>query len=454
MLNTAAYAVEATVAIAVLHALEPWPTPAALYVAMAVSDVVSFTVVTVAIMLFERRGDAAAWWRPLSWLLPINLMATSFVLLAMAALWRSHGYLVLLAAVTVTFLASYRTYARLRGQHHELARLQELALSLPALTPDGADTGVVVEQARQLLTAERAALWLADGTLVQARDGAGPQSSTTTAPAPEAVRVSRPWRRPAWSSLVADITYDEGRRTGVLLVQERVGPVRPFDGDDRRLLEAVAALLGGGLDRGADRQRTLDAARRDPLTGLWTLPEASRQAAPVLAAGDVRGLLVVDIIALQDVNDSLGHEAGDAVLVLTAQRLVERASARAVTARIGGDELLVVLPREDRAPSRSCARWAARWRWPGRSSPCGSAVVRARRCAGRVPRAAAAARAGGPGQGRRGGDALPVVERGAGRRPESPPAAGGGPAGRHRPRRRLPGLPAAVPRERPRGGRC
>ena len=352
MLNTAAYAVEATVAIAVLHALEPWPTPAALYVAMAVSDVVSFTVVTVAIMLFERRGDAAAWWRPLSWLLPINLMATSFVLLAMAALWRSHGYLVLLAAVTATFLASYRTYARLRGQHHELARLQELALSLPALTPDGADTGEVVERARQLLTAERAALWLADGTLVQARDGAGPQWSTTTAPAPEAVRVSRPWRRPTWSSLVADITYDEGRRTGVLLVQERVGPVRPFDGDDRRLLEAVAALLGGGLDRGADRQRTLDAARRDPLTGLWTLPEASRQAAPVLAAGDVQGLLVVDIIALQDVNDSLGHEAGDAVLVLTAQRVVERASPRAVTARIGGDELLVVLPRGGPRPEQ------------------------------------------------------------------------------------------------------
>ena len=341
-LNTAAYALEATVAVTVLALLQGWPTPAALYVAMAVSDLTSFTVVTVAIMVFERRIDAAAWWRPLSWLLPINVMATSFVLLAMAALWRSHGYLVLLAAVTGTFLASYRTFARLRGQHDELARLQDLALSLPALTPDGSELCDVVERTRSLLSAERAALWLADGTLVEVRDGGAP-SRTTAMPQPSgAVRVSPRWRPPTWSRLVADVTYDEGRQAGVLLVQDRLGPVRPFDRDDRRLLEAVAALLGGGLDRGADRQRSLDAARRDPLTQLWTLPEASRQAGPVL--GSAQGLLVVDVIGLQDVNDSLGHEAGDSVLVLTAQRLQASATKAGLTARIGGGDLLVVLP--------------------------------------------------------------------------------------------------------------
>jgi GGDEF domain-containing protein len=41
--------------------------------------------------------------------------------------------------------------------------------------------------------------------------------------------------------------------------------------------------------------------------------------------------------------DPLGHEAGDAVLVLAAQRLRASAPADALTARIGGDELLVVL---------------------------------------------------------------------------------------------------------------
>lgn len=150
--------------------------------------------------------------------------------------------------------------------------------------------------------------------------------------------------------MVAPVIDDEGREAGVLVVQDRLGPVRPFDADDRRLLSAVAALIGGGLERGADRQRTLEAARRDPLTGLWTLTEGSRQAAVVLATRPVRGLLVVDVIGLQDVNDSLGHEAGDAVLMLAAQRLRAGAAAGAVTARIGGDDLLVVLPAEGPDP--------------------------------------------------------------------------------------------------------
>lgn len=353
LLNTAAYALEATVAVTVLHALDGWPVPAAVYVVMAVSDLTSFTVVSTAIMIFERRPDAAAWSRPLLWLLPVNFAATSFALLAVTALWRGSGYLVLLVAVTAALLLFYRTYARLRGRHVDLSRLQGLAASLPALTPNGQELRDVVERVRHLLVAERASLMLPGGLLVVAKhDGSPVTTSLTEGDRLASIRVDRPWQPPAWSRLTADVVYDEGRQQAHLVVHDRLGAVRPFNADDQRLLAAAAALVSGGLDRGADRRRLLDAARRDPLTGLWTLPEASRRGADRLREAAQEGLLIVDVIGLQDVNDSLGHDAGDDVLRLTARRLHDQVGEDAILGRIGGDELVVLLPRGGLAPEQ------------------------------------------------------------------------------------------------------
>jgi len=47
---------------------------------------------------------------------------------------------------------------------------------------------------------------------------------------------------------------------------------------------------------------------------------------------------------LKDVNDQLGHAAGDGLLAELGSRLVQSARAGDVTGRIGGDELLVVCP--------------------------------------------------------------------------------------------------------------
>lgn len=345
MLNSASYALEATVAVTLLHGLQDWPAPAAVYFAMAMSDLTSFSVVSAAIMIFERRPDAAACFRPLMWLLPVNFAATSFALLAVTALWRGGGYLVLLIAVTIALLLFYRTYARLRGRHLDLRKVQDLAASLPALMPGSQELRDVVDRTRHLLVAETASLWLPGGLLVLAKHDAVP---VTTAAAgslvPTSIRVDRPWQPPAWSCLRVEVPFEEGRQRAQLVVQDRLGAVRPFDTDDQRLLEAAAALIGGGLDRGADRQRLLDAARHDPLTGLWTLPEGSRRATECLREGGQHGLIVIDVIGLQDVNDSLGHDAGDELLRLTARRLQDQVSHNAVIARIGGDELMVLLP--------------------------------------------------------------------------------------------------------------
>ncbi len=342
-LNTASYLLEAVVAVCVLHALASWPLPAAVYVVMAAADLTSFTVVGVAIMVFERRLDATAWLRPLTWLMPINLTATSFALLAVAALWRGIGYLPILGGITVCLLLFYRTYAGLRDRHVDQGRLQQLAATLPALTRDGPELPDVLEQARVLLVAERLELWLADGAVLSAvQDELASWSTAPGVGRPEAVRTKGSDRRPRWSRLTADVSYAGGLQGATLVISDHLGEWRLFDRDDARLLGAVAALVSGGLDRGWDRQRMLDVARKDPLTGLWNLPEAARLVGAALRGGEPLSLVIIDIIGLQDVNDSMGHDAGDALLQIAARRL-QRAVGGGVTARIGGDELLAVL---------------------------------------------------------------------------------------------------------------
>ncbi|HEV2928904.1 MAG TPA: GGDEF domain-containing protein [Propionibacteriaceae bacterium] len=81
------------------------------------------------------------------------------------------------------------------------------------------------------------------------------------------------------------------------------------------------------------------AAHHDPLTGL-----ANRAALDArLAPGGPVGLLLVDLDGFKPVNDTWGHDVGDEVLRLVAERLVGCVRSGDLVARLGGDEFVIVV---------------------------------------------------------------------------------------------------------------
>ncbi|MFF7603450.1 GGDEF domain-containing protein [Streptomyces mirabilis] len=99
---------------------------------------------------------------------------------------------------------------------------------------------------------------------------------------------------------------------------------------------ALAALLADDVRV----RRQLDAARKDPLTGLPgrdALTDRTERLART-HRGQLH-VLVADADGLKTVNDSLGHAAGDVLIAAIGQRIGAWAAARGgLAARLGGDE--------------------------------------------------------------------------------------------------------------------
>ena len=100
-------------------------------------------------------------------------------------------------------------------------------------------------------------------------------------------------------------------------------------------------------ERRALEQRLERSARYDPLTGLINRSALEERVTEVAARArddaSPMALVVVDIDGLRRVNDSLGHTAGDRVLVKSARRLEEVVREADFVARLGGDEFAVLL---------------------------------------------------------------------------------------------------------------
>ncbi|MCT2558282.1 EAL domain-containing protein [Tsuneonella sp. YG55] len=111
---------------------------------------------------------------------------------------------------------------------------------------------------------------------------------------------------------------------------------------------------GAAKDVSVEYQRKIEDQRLaefDSLTGLYNRHRMNRRLESVLAAYKaakrVCALMMLDLDRFKQVNDTMGHPAGDALLQQVAERLRNVIGDRGEIGRLGGDEFQVILPDMD-----------------------------------------------------------------------------------------------------------
>jgi diguanylate cyclase (GGDEF)-like protein/PAS domain S-box-containing protein len=121
----------------------------------------------------------------------------------------------------------------------------------------------------------------------------------------------------------------------------------------RRLIDVIVHLCSLALQREESRSKIRQLAFFDSLTNLPNRSLLHAKAEQALADAERNNsqlsVLFVDLDRFKQVNDSLGHPAGDELLRLVAQRLSANRRSSDIVGRLSGDEFVLVLPNCDSA---------------------------------------------------------------------------------------------------------
>jgi diguanylate cyclase (GGDEF)-like protein len=137
-----------------------------------------------------------------------------------------------------------------------------------------------------------------------------------------------------------------GTPIGVLLIRVYSDEDTRFDEDDARLTSLFGDQASSAMftAEAFDRQRL--AALHDALTGLpnrLMLRDHLQKALVVDGETSSTALLLLDLDRFKEVNDTLGHAIGDALLREVGRRLSSALRTSDLVARLGGDEFCVLL---------------------------------------------------------------------------------------------------------------
>jgi diguanylate cyclase (GGDEF)-like protein len=114
------------------------------------------------------------------------------------------------------------------------------------------------------------------------------------------------------------------------------------------------AVLQGALERAERTEAELRfLADHDPLTGLLNRrrfrSELDQYVSFTARYGGQGAVMVIDIDGLKEVNDKLGHHAGDSLIRQVSEIFRERVRSTDLVARLSGDEFAVLMPQTDTA---------------------------------------------------------------------------------------------------------
>jgi diguanylate cyclase (GGDEF)-like protein len=129
---------------------------------------------------------------------------------------------------------------------------------------------------------------------------------------------------------------------------------------DARVLELAEALnflhvqkevyifrLESIIEHHIQVQKELEEAMHDPLTGLPNrkmFHGLLEQTCHNAQDDDQVALMFVDLDKFKQVNDTLGHDAGDELLILATKRMKQCTKEHDIIARLGGDEFTIIVP--------------------------------------------------------------------------------------------------------------
>jgi diguanylate cyclase (GGDEF)-like protein len=149
-----------------------------------------------------------------------------------------------------------------------------------------------------------------------------------------------------------------GRVIGVLSAHRAAADA--FNPEDLQVLTVVSRYLAGAIEvaRLYDELRNL--ASTDELTRLPNrrsiLDRFSAELSRALRDAQPLSVAILDLDDLKRINDTLGHQIGDAVLIHVADVLRRRIRVHDVAGRLAGDEFILLFPNTDREQAETILR--------------------------------------------------------------------------------------------------
>jgi diguanylate cyclase (GGDEF)-like protein len=304
---------------------------------------------------------------------------TSIALLAVTILWISPSAVWLLAIPVATLFLAYRAYVSEREKHERLELVYQSSRILQHSPELDVALLALLDHARAMFRAELAEVLLlpspgAEHALRTSSMQDGPPEVIVPVANVEVEPVlgqilaerragfaslrhtpgGRPF--PIRQAMVAPLVGESGVM-GMLTIVNRLTEGTTFSADDLRLLETLANQAAVALENGQLEQSLAELSRlkeqlryqayHDPLTDLPNRALFVEQVAARLSAprddGVMPVVLLFDLDDFKVVNDTLGHAAGDELLVVVAERIRTCVRDDDLAARLGGDEFAILL---------------------------------------------------------------------------------------------------------------
>jgi diguanylate cyclase (GGDEF)-like protein len=383
LFNVSMFGLEAALTVWIYRALlgdrspvDPLAWPPA-FVATFSALLISALCVTVVITIYSGWPGWAAQQRVVMFGAIGASINTATGLAIAAALWLDMRNALLLVVLIAAVPLFYRAYVELNERYRNLTALHDFTRGVTRSINLTEVAHAVLAGARDLLRAERAGLLLLpigaeDAAFRFVADDRGATSSEAETadviaeiglllPDGVARLIDPSADLPKWLAAVApkDLAaapvLADGNLVGALIVADRLTEVTTFVAEDLRLFETVANHASVALQKGRLvtqlQQEVAHRAHQALHDALTDLPNrvllndlVGTEVDRAWRQGGRVGLLLIDLETFKEVNDTLGHDTGDRLLLQVCERIQAFLPSEAVLARFGGDEFAVLVP--------------------------------------------------------------------------------------------------------------